>query len=454
MFSRTCVYIKYMREMGFKIVLLPELFKPTMASTRLVRTNFKPRPFHENYLLRQNPTGMLLPFPPISPTILLHEARSSLPRMSDAHCVDLESKAAILASKPPPPPVCARLPGYLLIYAPSPPGRNIVAIDICKAQTDAALLATASLYFDHFVRLFKSQKDRSPVPSPDNQTKAKQSSKYIKQRGERKERNERPITCITQAAYIFHSSTNKGLRGDEKPETEFLEVTTELNGRDIHRLENVITMREDLRTAFDHLKLGSNSALRDSNMSEPNMYQIESVNRFDAPETVVFKTTRRSGERTSEKGGESDTKERGTVICFARRAGSGSSSNSIRAVIALSPAKLHVFRPAQSRVLLHHTMQPASTFRGTSMHLAHWTVISFFPSTFKVCMCIAPDTAKVSFSMFCLPSDSEEDLMDCSAVPGKRVKRDTYALKIMHPKSVKYPSTYLVCVNNCLAYWD
>ena len=48
--------------------------------------------------------------------------------------------------------IAARLLGYLLIHAPTPHGRDVLAREITSCTDDAALFELAKLYLNHFIR--------------------------------------------------------------------------------------------------------------------------------------------------------------------------------------------------------------------------------------------------------------------------------------------------------------
>jgi len=115
--------------------------------------------------------------------------------------------------------------------------------------------------------------------------------------------HEDAVTVYTQAAHIFPASTNKHIAtGEERhPKTDYaatawavvdrfggVKVTEELNGANIHRLGNVMTMQVDVHMKFDSLGIWFEET------GTPNKYNIcarRQANLAGLPPTVTFTTT-------------------------------------------------------------------------------------------------------------------------------------------------------------------
>jgi hypothetical protein len=89
---------------------------------------------------------------PLPPNLLVTLLSDSALNYAYNRCLTLEAQADMHQSKPP-PLICARLLGYMLIHAPNNTGRHNVASDVGDCMDDAKLLELAQLYFFHFVRL-------------------------------------------------------------------------------------------------------------------------------------------------------------------------------------------------------------------------------------------------------------------------------------------------------------
>jgi len=63
-----------------------------------------------------------------------------------------------------------RILGYLLHFVPTDEGLRTVTEEITAASDDSALLSVGQMYFDHYIRPFRSNKGRTPIrssrPSP------------------------------------------------------------------------------------------------------------------------------------------------------------------------------------------------------------------------------------------------------------------------------------------------
>jgi len=105
----------------------------------------------------------------------------------------------------------------------------------------------------------------------------------------------------THVAHIFPPSINRGVvAGEGDQMTEYaasvwdvidhfcgIKMTEELNGADIHRLENVMTLVGLVRTKFDRLRIW----FEETDM--PNKYHICGLNYSikGLPDTITFTTT-------------------------------------------------------------------------------------------------------------------------------------------------------------------
>ncbi|KAH9910957.1 uncharacterized protein B0H18DRAFT_842565, partial [Fomitopsis serialis] len=219
--------------------------------------------------------------------------------------------------------VRARILGYSMLENPSDTGRDFLAREINSCSDDDDFERLATLYINHYLHCFRAVKGRTSTPStrpsrpsfddmheslkylledsaPQDHTTAKQKA-FIRDgyrcmltgafdmfSVERKPHilpANAPIT-ITHAAHIFSGSANVGTSGTDQDGANHkyaapvwavfgnTRVLDELHGANVHRLENVMTLRLNEHSFFDRLKL----------WLESTMY------RREIPPTMTFTT--------------------------------------------------------------------------------------------------------------------------------------------------------------------
>jgi len=255
-------------------------------------------------------------------------------------CQTMEAGFPLVNWSGPPTSVCARLLGYLTIHAPTVSGRTDVTNEINCCNNDEEKLHTlAQFYINHFLRVFRQNKGRTPVPSghvsrpsfddmqatlmyllvepPKNYTDSKNGA--LVRDGYRcvitgavdlasAQQYPNQLTAlgathgfrITNYAHILTPSTSQDISGDKAfgAKHEYaasawavicrmggILVVDELNGNGSHRLENVMTMEMGLHGLFDSLSLWFEAT------NIPNQYTLHSVHPFvlaNLPQTVTF----------------------------------------------------------------------------------------------------------------------------------------------------------------------
>ncbi|KZP12564.1 hypothetical protein FIBSPDRAFT_921823 [Athelia psychrophila] len=207
----------------------------------------------------------------------------------------------------------ARLLGYLVLESPGDEGRDYITDEIIRCDSDNDRMnCLAKLYQDHLLRLFRQNKGHTPTttpsydpslpsveeekflyssavePAPNDHTQAKKAAlrrddyrcvvtgaldcDYIECLSPT-DQAALPITVtirLTNACHIFPPFTNVDIEPEEEghPTTHYagtvwgivnhfggVWIENELNGNQLHRLSNVMTMTTDLRTWFDELRL-------------------------------------------------------------------------------------------------------------------------------------------------------------------------------------------------------
>ncbi|KAF5387950.1 hypothetical protein D9615_000667 [Tricholomella constricta] len=226
-------------------------------------------------------------------------------------CLDLEEREAqVIKHGRLPPLISARLLGYLIVEATTKDGRLEICTDIIGAVGDQALQALANVYKDHFIRCFHSARSRSPtpshhpsapsfdaqkqpyrpllVPTPRSHQTAKAKVSLIDGPSARAGlvddvRGASPYT-VTHAAHIFDRSTNEDLGVPKKADyaASFnavldrfgqIKPIAELNGANIHRLENILTLSLEFHSLFDKLEIW----LERNPNDPPHQYTIAST---------------------------------------------------------------------------------------------------------------------------------------------------------------------------------
>ncbi|KAF9474041.1 hypothetical protein BDN70DRAFT_765011, partial [Pholiota conissans] len=207
------------------------------------------------------------------------------------------------------PRIYARVLGYLILHGPSEKARETVSQQITTCAGDDIMLQTGEFYFNHLLRLFKRNKGPIPSPTPhpssatfniakaaimqtldeaptDHKTAKKAALKrdgykcllsgnydfYSVEEDDKLKaimQTEEMSPIFTECAHIFPESTNVNISDTSRRNKReysanvwtimhcfgFYTIPHDLNGRNIHRLENVITMCSGGHNAFDNLKL-------------------------------------------------------------------------------------------------------------------------------------------------------------------------------------------------------
>ncbi|KIO25599.1 hypothetical protein M407DRAFT_75508 [Tulasnella calospora MUT 4182] len=212
--------------------------------------------------------------------------------------------------------MCGRILGYMMLEAPTSIGCENVRKEIELFQTEGALENLARFYVTYFLRLFRKAKGPTPGssshrsrPSFDDtqQTikslmqQAPKSHKAVKQLALKRDNYrcvvtgaydgatfqkqqetdpafEPPTTPqFTQVAHIFPDSLNQDLAEYSATGWAVVErfgqvnmITESLNGPNIHRVENVLTMVHSAHDLFDKLQLWFEAT------DVPNTYNMRS----------------------------------------------------------------------------------------------------------------------------------------------------------------------------------
>ncbi|KAJ2922052.1 hypothetical protein H1R20_g15045, partial [Candolleomyces eurysporus] len=202
--------------------------------------------------------------------------------------------------------IACRILGNLIHLAPTDEARSVVVRDILSAGGDSEkMLDSGKRYFEHLLRIFKSNKGQVPTPSnhaspPSFDTKvdmmtdllddATLSHSTAKKRALVRDRyrcvitgdydlaslnkcpelveeaGPKPSWGVTELCHIFSALTSVNLENGDKriyaatayaiaESFGYTTIQQDLNGEKIHRLENVMTMRSDFHTLFHGLAL-------------------------------------------------------------------------------------------------------------------------------------------------------------------------------------------------------
>jgi len=234
-----------------------------------------------------------------------------------------------------------RILGYLVHFVPTDRGLKTVVQEISSCKDEFALLAVGKMYYDHYIRAFRANKGRIPTPSnhasrpsfdkiadvikatlveaPRSHAEAKKSAlirdgyrcvvtgKYdARSVREIRELNDLVLSDPslrrepTQCAHIFAESTNSSIEPGSAKRNYAAgmwavmsrfgheELPAELNGSNIHRLENVMTLVLPFHVDFDQLMVWFVAT------DEENKYKLEAADASilrDYPEYVTFMTT-------------------------------------------------------------------------------------------------------------------------------------------------------------------
>ncbi|KAI6028835.1 hypothetical protein F5J12DRAFT_961323, partial [Pisolithus orientalis] len=239
-----------------------------------------------------------------------------------------------------------RILGYLFHYFPARDIKPFVREIVTTNDQPRELLQLGEFYYDFFIRSFKSNEGQSPPsssplsPHPsDNVAKliecilqeAPQDHRTAKKHALVRDSFQCPVTKVydwdavmcseememkitregaeggfTQCVHIFPEFTNANITPDSTEVGSLLNRATyaasvwgvldrfgysalreELNGPNIHRLENVVTMEESLRIHFDRLWIWFTAT------EEPNTYKLEGIRDWlisRYPKYVTFST--------------------------------------------------------------------------------------------------------------------------------------------------------------------
>ncbi|TFK62455.1 hypothetical protein BDN72DRAFT_777064 [Pluteus cervinus] len=197
--------------------------------------------------------------------------------------------------------ICIRLLGYMLREAPTSAGRQELATEIIRCQGDESLHELGLIYQGHFIRCFRSIKGHTPKPShhpsapsfdqavsfnfaqlqptPSSHEKAKKSALerdgyccMITRRVDSTSfmkglvlHDGQHMLTTARAAHIFDRSTNEDLDNEEKrlyaasvhtilDRFGRVDTIAELNGANVHRLENILTLSPEFHDWFDQLR--------------------------------------------------------------------------------------------------------------------------------------------------------------------------------------------------------
>ncbi|KAF8879045.1 hypothetical protein BD779DRAFT_1676583 [Infundibulicybe gibba] len=205
-------------------------------------------------------------------------------------CLDLECRNTVVKKTGPLTVLmCARFLGYILIEAPTHVGREYFALEVVRCDEDEAIQALAELYKNHFIRCFRLDKSHTLVPScrsaeEENslpQTVASHieaKKKALIRDGHRCMLTEKIDSDSMEADLVAYDDAGVTItRVFDRPTHEDLDIynkrrhieairavlgqlgqiqiTDELNGVDVHRLENILTLDNVVHGWFGQLKV-------------------------------------------------------------------------------------------------------------------------------------------------------------------------------------------------------
>ncbi|KAI6030005.1 hypothetical protein EDC04DRAFT_2572635 [Pisolithus marmoratus] len=233
-----------------------------------------------------------------------------------------------------------RILGYLFHHFPAPEVNDNFVLEIkSSAFEEEKLLDLGKHFYEHFIKMFMSNKGRTPTPSlhpswpsfdrladiimtelqqpPKNHESAKKhalirdgfqcvvTEVYDGPAAADNDELEKAVMARgmplveTQCTHIFPQSVNVNITSDSNKAKYASSVWTvlnrfgypdllrDLNGANIHRLENVMTMESTVHCQFDTFKIWFTAT------EEPNTYRLEVANKlwlFGCPEYVTFST--------------------------------------------------------------------------------------------------------------------------------------------------------------------
>ncbi|KAG8929474.1 hypothetical protein FRC02_005533 [Tulasnella sp. 418] len=270
------------------------------------------------------------------PPGIVHEAYAT--------CLDLQNRAMNVQQLKSGPTVlvCARFLGYVILEAPTTTGQENFAREVTSCQDGATLCKLAKFYIDHFVRCFRAAKGRTPIPSEHPSRPSfddiQETLAYLLREPTRNHQTAKSMAlirdgyrCIVSGRYDFRSimrfptvraaressgaaiaslkaahiigeSINAGISTihDESTTRHYASTVwavldcfggvffEELNGADVHRLENVMTMDPIVHDFFDSLDLWLEAT------ETPNCYRLNASDAtilLDLPATITFTST-------------------------------------------------------------------------------------------------------------------------------------------------------------------
>jgi len=234
--------------------------------------------------------------------------------------------------------VRARIVGYSMLETTSDAGRDFLAREINSCGNDDEFEHLAALYINHYIRCFRAAKGRTPTPSTHSsrpsfddtqetikylleeapQTTVKQKALIrdgyrcmltgafdivsVKRKPHIRPANVPSSVAPTQAAHIFSESTNVGISSINQDGAKHEHaanvwavlarsgntlVFDKLNGANVHRLENVMTLCVNEHSYFNGLELWLEST------NTPHTYTPKSTDPIyleNIPTTVTFTT--------------------------------------------------------------------------------------------------------------------------------------------------------------------
>ncbi|TFK31757.1 hypothetical protein BDQ12DRAFT_707890 [Crucibulum laeve] len=227
--------------------------------------------------------------------------------------------------------ISCRILGYLI---------HFVTQEIFSCKDNESFVALGQTYYNFYIKAFRSNKGRTPAPSshpsrrsfdnlkdiiggtlveaPQSHVNAKANAlirdnfrcvvtrRYddnsVRQNKELEEiykSDPHSMTAETQCAHIFAESTNANIApGSDKRDCAtgvlavlkrfgFTKIEEDLNGRNVHRLENVMTLEPSVHSSFDKLKIWFIAT------NVENRYKVTGTHEFmlrQYPEYVTFST--------------------------------------------------------------------------------------------------------------------------------------------------------------------
>ncbi|PPQ80405.1 hypothetical protein CVT25_001718 [Psilocybe cyanescens] len=230
--------------------------------------------------------------------------------------------------------------GYLIHHVPTETGLDNITQEINPCHDNSTILALGQMYYDHYIMAFQANKSHTPTPSddasppsfdniqdminvtlqgaPQSHTQAKAyalirdryccvvtgaydvfSVETIQELATMYKSDPSARLGFTQCAHIFPASANLSIEpGSAKQQYAstlwailyrfgYENLLDELNGSNVHHLENVMTLEPRLHTHFDRFDIWLVAT------NKLNRYMLESHNVYilrGYPEFVTFTT--------------------------------------------------------------------------------------------------------------------------------------------------------------------